>query len=97
MKVFLDDLREFYDNSWIRTYTVPETIALLETNEVKYLSLDNDLGEDQIEGYKVVDWLEEKAYTDPTFIVPNVIIHSDNAVRREYMKKVLKRIRSNEH
>ena len=87
----MDDARET-PMGWDRTYTVAETIAALKTRTVTHLSLDNDLGEDQPEGYKVVDWLEETIYNDMTFPLPEVTVHSSNASRVEYMQRALRSI-----
>ena len=91
MKLYMDDARET-PMGWDRTYTVAETIAALKTRTVTHLSLDNDLGEDQPEGYKVVDWLEETVYNDMTFPLPEVTVHSSNASRVEYMQRALRSI-----
>jgi hypothetical protein len=91
MKVYLDDLRGTPDG-WTRTYTVEETISLLETRQVTYLSLDNDLGEGLQEGFVCLDWLEEMVYNDPTFPIPEITIHSSNASRVEYMQRALNSI-----
>jgi hypothetical protein len=91
MMIYMDDLRET-PRGWERTYTVDETIKELETRRVTHLSLDNDLGDGQDEGYKVLDWLEEKIYLDSSFPLPEVTIHSSNASRVEYMQRALKSI-----
>ncbi len=91
MKVYMDDERETPEG-WLRSYTVEETISLLETREVTDLSLDNDLGEGLQEGYKVLDWLEEIVYFDKTFPIPVVTVHSANASRVQYMQRALKAI-----
>ena len=87
----MDDTRETPDG-WTRTYTVEETIKALETRTVTHLSLDNDLGEGQPEGYKVIDWLEETVHGDMHFPMPEVKVHSSNASRVEYMHRALKSI-----
>ena len=91
MKVYMDDLRET-PQEWTRTYTVEETISLLETRQVTHLSLDNDLGEGLREGYVVLDWLEETIYNDHSFPLPEVTIHSSNASRVEYMRRAMQSI-----
>lgn len=92
MKVYLDDERKT-PQDWVRTYTVEETIELIKSGNVTDLSLDNDLGEGLKEGYKVLDWLEEQVYADPTFPVPqNISIHSANPVARARMDLILKSI-----
>lgn len=95
MKIYMDDARET-PPGWHRTYTVAETIEQLLTRKVTHLSLDNDLGENEPEGYKVVDWLEETIFNDSTFPMPEVTVHSSNASRVDYMHRALlaiKRIR----
>jgi hypothetical protein len=91
MKIYMDDERKTPEG-WARTYTVPETIQALETRAVTHLSLDNDLGENQPEGHKVLDWLEETIYNDVTFPMPEVSIHSANPIRVEHMKRALSSI-----
>jgi hypothetical protein len=92
MKVFLDDLRDTPEG-WTRTYTVEETIELLKTRTVSELSLDNDLGEGQPEGYIVADALEEIVYLDETFPIPIITVHSSNAARVEYMQRAIASIK----
>lgn len=92
MMVYLDDLRD-EPEGWVRTHTVEETIALLETGNVSDLSLDNDLGEGIKEGYKVLDWIEEQVYADPNFPIPaRISIHSANPVARQRMLMTLQSI-----
>lgn len=91
MMIYLDDERPTPDG-WTRTWTVSQTITALETRQVTHLSLDNDLGFGQAEGYHVMDWLEEKVYNDKTFPLPVITIHSSNASRVEYMKRALMNI-----
>jgi hypothetical protein len=91
MKVFLDDERETPDG-WERTRTVEKTLILLRTKEVTHLSLDNDLGEGLLEGYCVLDTLEEIVYNDPTFPIPDITVHSANASRVEYMQRAIQNI-----
>lgn len=94
MKVYLDDERNTPEG-WTRTYTVAETIKLLETGEVEELSLDNDLGYSNLEtmeyhpeGFNVLLWLEEKVHNEPDFEVPIIYIHTANASRAPMMRKL---------
>jgi hypothetical protein len=55
--------------------------------EVDVISLDNDLGEGNMEGYKVLDWLE-------SLLIPvefGIHIHSANPVARDRMRSVIER------
>lgn len=103
MKVFLDDVRETPDGWW-RTYTVGQTIQMLEKGGIDEVSLDHDLGElgrgcntslgltrDE-DGNDVLLWIENKVYTDPTYIPPLINIHSDNGSGREKMEASMKSI-----
>lgn len=91
MKVFLDDERPT-PPGWARVYTVEDAISILKCGMVTHLSLDNDLGVGQQEGYKVVDWIEEQCVVH-SFKPPEIIeVHSANPCRAEYMRKVIARI-----
>jgi hypothetical protein len=61
--IFLDDDRTTPPN-WHRTYTVEETIKLLEESDerVEVVSLDNDLGFNIKEGKHVALWIEKVAF-----------------------------------
>lgn len=91
MKIYLDDERAT-PKGWVRAYNVEEVIEFLNTRQVTHLSLDNDLGEDLKEGFMCLDFLEETVYNDRTFPMPEVTIHSANASRVEYMRRVLQSI-----
>jgi hypothetical protein len=86
IKVYLDDERETPDG-WTRVYTVDECLRLLQTRTVSHVSLDNDLGLDQPEGYTALDTLEEWVYCDPTFPIPVITIHSANPARSQSMRQ----------
>ncbi len=90
MKVYLDDERETPEG-WVRTYTVPETLALLRTGQVTHLSLDNDLGEGNLEGRHVVDNIEHWVKSSG-FVPPVISIHSMNSVAAQRMRQVLANI-----
>lgn len=98
LKVYLDDERPAYDETWYLTETPEETIELLKTGRVKALSLDNDLGlknddgKPERDGYSVCVWLEEQVFVHG-FIPPEKMrVHSANAVASERMRVVIKRL-----
>jgi len=91
IKLYMDDERQTPEG-WFRTHTVYQTIYWLQSRRVTHLSLDNDLGENREEGYRVIDWLEETVYNDKTFPIPVITIHSANASRVEYMKRAAQNI-----
>lgn len=87
--IYLDDVR-LTPEMFERTYTVEETIELLEECaakgiEVAALSLDNDLGEGLSEGYKVADWLEEKVFLKEIPAPDLLIAHTSNPEARRKM------------
>ena len=97
ISIFLDDQRQT-PKGFARTYTVPETIQLIkdckEKNiEIDVLSLDNDLGDKEEEGYTILNWLEKQFFEDDNFRLPNkIIIHSDNAAVREQMEMIIAKL-----
>lgn len=54
---------------------------------IEIISLDNDLGDLEKEGYKVLDWLE--SLQKP--IDFSIHIHSANPVARERMRAIIRR------
>lgn len=101
MKIWLDDIRNPPSNDYIWVKNVTDCLAQLVDCNVKnipieLLSLDNDLGENELEGKRVVDWLEI-GYLKNTFPMPlKVEIHSNNIVAKEYMEKILHKIYSHQ-
>jgi len=95
LKLYLDDLRPA-PSGWKLCRTVEEVIDILkEFNNVSHISLDNDLGDGYQEGYKVLDFLEEKIYLDPMTwakSMPEISVHSANPVRHKYILQVIDRI-----
>ena len=100
LKVYLDDERET-PNGWRRVYWPDEAIELLETGQVKEISLDHDLGDDERgTGYDVVLWIEEAVATR-AFAPPTISVHSANSSAREKMERGIAAIEaihaSNQH
>ncbi len=97
ISIFLDDLRQT-PRGFERTYTVPETIELIQdcldkNNDIDVLSLDNDLGDGETEGCVILDWMEEQFFEDESFQLPNkIVVHSDNAAVREHMEMIIARL-----
>jgi len=92
MKVYLDDIRDT-PKGWVRTFTVADTIKLLQTGHVTELSLDHDLGDADPHhtGYDVLLWIENhlRLINDDHF-VPNVIfLHTQNPVGKQRMEAAI--------
>jgi hypothetical protein len=62
---------------WAKTQQ--EAINYLEKGNVEYISLDCDLGENGGRGYKIAEWIEEKAYYKKLSSL-DWYIHSQNPV-----------------
>ena len=91
MKVFLDDIREAPDG-WIRCYWPEDCIELLKTGEVTHISLDHDLGSDDIgTGYDVLLWIEKAVFTEG-FIPPIMAVHSANVSAKVKMEQCIHHI-----
>lgn len=92
MKVFVDDIREPSNPSWIIARSAVAAIQLLKTNMVDVISLDHDLGESSVAtGYDVAKWIEA-AFMTTGFEPPRILVHTQNPVGREKIKAVIKRL-----
>ena len=86
MKIYLDDERTPWDDTWTLVRWPQEVIELLKTGEVTELSLDHDLGNDDIgTGYDVVTWIEEAVFIGG-FQPPTIKVHSANVSARVKME-----------
>jgi len=93
MYVWLDDERPA-PVGWKSTRWPDETITLLETGQVERLSLDHDLGDDEIgTGYTVLLWLEEAVACRGFFPPASITVHSANSSARLKMLQTIERIR----
>ena len=91
MKVYLDDERPTPEG-WETARWPDEVIQMLETGDVKELSLDHDLGDDKRgTGYDVILWIEEAVVTKD-FRPPLIKVHSANVSAREKMTLGIKSI-----
>lgn len=93
INIFLDDCR-ITPNGYVRTYTVEETIELLEKHkgEIGIVSLDNDLGEGLKEGYVVAEWLEEQYYLNNYPLPDNIIAHTMNIIAKHRMELIIDKL-----
>lgn len=92
MKIYLDDER-IPPKDWVLVKTVPELIKLMSSEEIiEQLSLDHDLGEDQLTGYDFLKWLEEQVYLKKVTHLPTINIHSANPTGRINMALALRSI-----
>lgn len=85
-KLWVDDLRPPPDGNWYWAQNYSEAMWYLKNFVVNEISLDNDLGENQPEGRKIVLWMAENEKWPE-----KVNIHSANVVAKEYMEGMIKR------
>ena len=91
MKVYLDDER-VAPTGWVRVRWPDEAIELLRSGEVRELSLDHDLGDDERgTGYDVLLWIEEQVACH-RFIPPLITVHSANPAARIRMEAAIRAI-----
>lgn len=90
IKLWLDDIRPAPEG-YIRVYTTPDMIALLKSEEVEEISLDNDLGLLEPVGRKVLDWIEEEVVGN-NYIPPLIHIHSMNSIEVARMATIRSQI-----
>lgn len=91
MKLWLDDLRPAPEG-WTWHFHVDNMIddirwCMRHNKTIEMISLDNDLGELEKEGYKVLDWLESLQIP----IEFGIHIHSANPVARDRMCTIIQR------
>jgi hypothetical protein len=97
LRVWLDDLLEdrAAPPGWIHVTTAPAAIALLESGRVVELSLDHDLGDDELagKGVHVVDHLAEQQVIASRDLWPRdgITIHSANPDGRDQMARTIER------
>ena len=77
MKLFVDDIRNPPDDSWIVVREAEKAIRLINTGKISVISLDHDLGENVQTGYDVANHLE-KACLLKQIPVPTMLCHSAN-------------------
>lgn len=88
MKVYLDDER-VAPQGWVQVRWPDEAIELLKTGEVRDLSLDHDLGDDERgTGYDVLLWIEEQVMCRQ-FTPPSMHVHSANPAARRRMEAAI--------
>lgn len=86
MKLWLDDIRPAPEG-WEWVLTADDAIDAMRTGTVTHASLDNDLGEDQQEGRRVVYFMAE----NDLWPSEGIDIHSANTVAVEYMRGMVER------
>lgn len=85
MKLLLDDERETPPGC-VRVFWPDEAIAWLKTGVVTEISLDHDLGEDNIgTDYDVILWIEKEVMTSH-FIPHQIRVHSANVSAQRKME-----------
>ena len=98
MKIFLDDERnpndwKNYDNSWIVVKSCDEfkkTVldAFHNVEEIEVISFDNDLGENEPEGYDCAKWLINYILDEEKSPPQYIYIHSMNPAGSDNIKKI---------
>jgi hypothetical protein len=97
MKLFVDDIRQPPDNTWIVATTAKKAIQVLNMNKVQVLSLDHDLGDPDETGYTIICWVEEQTVTNPNFHLPEtILVHSANPVGSQKIRRAIRSIEKRE-
>jgi hypothetical protein len=94
-RIWLDDLRDPPDETWLWVKTPSEAIRLLELGTVAEISFDHDLGFDgkrEMTGYEVLLWIEE-AVALHGFAPPEMRVHSANPPGHERLLRGIESIR----
>ena len=75
-----DTCWKYYISGWCDRERLEDWLSTWRIDEI---SCDNDLGENELEGYKLLDWLEATGRNYP------IRIHSANPVARERMRAII--------
>jgi hypothetical protein len=99
MKIFLDDIRDPPDDTWVTYRRAEDLIADIFVNweKIEAISFDNDLGDDNMEGYRVLNYIEQMvmdASYGKQHHLPDLHIHSANPVARARMAVVIWRLQN---
>jgi len=89
MKLFLDDIRNPPDNSWVIARTAKVAIEFLATGSVEKISFDHDLG-DEVNGtgYEVACFIEQEVFFE-RMTCPAWTIHSQNPVGEKNIRAAM--------
>lgn len=84
MKLFIDDIRNPPDETWILARSSNAAVSILfdNLNIIEEISFDHDLGGDDT-AYEVVEFLEEMAHEGHLYKPFAWTVHSQNPVGRE--------------
>jgi NAD+-processing family protein with receiver domain len=103
LRVWLDDLLEdrAAPPGWVHVTSAHAAIELIDTGRVIELSLDHDLGDDEIadRGVDVVDHIAERQVIAGLDLWPRdgITIHSANPAGRDQMARTIERYASELH
>jgi hypothetical protein len=90
MKLFLDDIRNPPDKSWVVVRTAGECLAHLKQYDITEISFDHDLGDVfPGSGYTIAKWIEEQCFYGMK--CPIWHIHSANPVGRQNIEAAMTR------
>ena len=86
------DHNELDEWAWVRT--AHEALRILEAGDVAEVSLDHDLGPEDVvgSGYDVLKWIEERVALDETYQPPVIHIHTSNIGARDRMESAVQGI-----
>ena len=102
LRVWLDDdmVDRRAPDGWVHVTTAAQAIALIDSGLVAELSLDHDLGGDEIfgRGVDVIDFICEQQVTHGRDLWPHSLrLHTANPYARETMARAIKRYASQLH
>jgi hypothetical protein len=91
IKLYIDDLRQPPDNTWVVTRSYQETVDYIETNGLPAtISFDHDLGLEE-SGYDIAKWIVEQML-DKKLDFPEGFsyhVHSANPVGKQNIECLL--------
>lgn len=97
MKIWLDDIRQPPDESWVWIQNAESFRVWVQCdpNGITHISFDHDLGDTndpEITGYTCLCWIEKIWWNDVNYTLPVLTVHSANPVGRLKMQKLIDRM-----
>lgn len=93
MKLWIDDLRDAPDNTWIEARKVEQAIRLIATQRFEMISIDHDIvNRPDDETFKPVAYFIGEKFNNDVFFADDleVTVHSDNPVGAKEIQNILK-------
>lgn len=104
LSLYVDDIRNpqtlsgeldsftWFGGYWTLVRTARQAVALIDTGDVEYISLDHDMGLHQLPGMFILGYLYGWMLKNEEHQLPVIRIHTANIVQKPKMLEAVKRL-----